>query len=110
MIVNKKKFLLALVLSAFLAAILAGTGALVLRLSGSTIAAAGAIFACLSLRLTLIPCLLSAWYVVAYTDWPFLAAVVCIPGLGRQLGDGPRGLPDDIVRLFREAFRNDGNS
>ena len=99
-----KKLLLAALLSVFLSWILWGTGALVLQLSGSWLAAAGAVFACLALRLTLVPCLLTAWYLFAYADSPFLAAFVCAPGLGQGMGEGPRGLPDLILKLWREGL------
>ena len=99
-----KKLVLAAVLTAFLAWILWGTGALVLALSGSWLAAAGAVFACLALRLTLVPCLLTAWYLFAYAQSPFLAAFVCAPGFGRGLGDGPRGLPDLALKLWKEGL------
>ncbi|MCG5031931.1 hypothetical protein MAF45_10835 [Mesosutterella sp. OilRF-GAM-744-9] len=99
------KLLLALALSAWIAAILAGTALLVHRLSGSWAAAAAAAAACLALRLTLIPSLLTAWYLFAYTDWSAAALIAGGFGFGGSWSkDGPRGLPDLALRLFREGL------
>ena len=99
------KLALAVLISVYLALILAGTALLVRELSGSWIAGAAAAAAALALRLTLIPSLLAAWYVFSYTEFPAAAFVFGCAGIGEGMGPGPRGLPDIAVRLFREALR-----